>query len=377
LWSVPVLVLAHGCANNDARLRQLGEENAQLRAQLERLNTALMDASPDELRSIPSFTVGLAASEQDFDAAAFQQLLTDSLGAAAQSRSVRIEAETDQRQIEKVRGMLVQQYLASEEIPVVISNLSFKLQSADNEFKIGDQIVPRSSSTISRSANGSAVTVSHAEPVAAAMRRDVQGRYSIPYEELGGGRGSIRIQTRDVEILDTEQEARAQRQGDISFNWNLNLAQIQVYRVEGFQGDVGLFLTNMRYSGIDTAIGQYQTLRDVVFLFGYGSYTTSVINQIRTPAQITSVDVASLSQSSFEKLSGRLTQEEIMNIVGNVQWENCEFTDFSDAEKIWERPSTVPFPFMSRQTSEEDATTFYLKYSSEAVFFIGDYERQR
>ena len=374
LWSVPVLVLAHGCVNNDARLRQLSEENAQLRAQLERLNTALMDASPEELRSIPSFTVGLAASERDFDAAAFQKLLTDSLGAAAQSRSVTVELETDARQTEKVRGMLVQQYLASEEVPVVISNLSFKLQNAENEFKIGNQIVPRSGTTVSRSATGSTVTASHAEPIAAVMRRDTQGRYSIPYEELGGGGGSIRIQTRDVEILDTEQAARAQRQGDISFNWNLNLQQIQVFRVEGFKGDVGLFLTNMRYSGIETAIGQYQTLRDVVFLFGYGSYATSIINQIRTPAHITSVEVARLSQSSFEGLRGRLTQEEVLNIVGNVQWENCEFTDFSDTEKIWERSSAVPFPFISRQTSEENAQTFYLKYSSEEVFFIGDYE---
>ena len=55
------------------------------------------------------------------------------------------------------------------------------------------------------------------------MERDPQGRYHIPYEELGGGSGRILVQTSDAEILDTDNQEHSQRQGDISLNWALDL----------------------------------------------------------------------------------------------------------------------------------------------------------
>ena len=131
----------------------------------------------------------------------------------------------------------------------------------------------------------------------------------------------------------------------------------------------------MRYSGIQSSIAQYQTMRDVVFLFGYGRYVTSVVNQIRTPTRITEVEVAAIDAQAFENLSGRLGEQQILDIAGTVRWQSCEFADFDNEEKIWSRPANVPFPFLSRQVSDEEATVFYLKYSSEGVFLIADYER--
>lgn len=374
-----VMAVSSGCAY-EKQIARLEDRNETLRARIEQLQQELRTKSttvahaPPELRTMPSFTVGLAASERHFDAATFERLLNDSLADASQSSDVRVAREEDENQVGKVRGMLIQQYLAADEIPIVITNLAFKLGDPANPFKIANQVVPVEGVTKSR-ATGSSVNATHPGPITGVMRRDANGGYSIAYEELGAGRGSIQVQPEDVDFRKSQQ-ARAQRQGDISFNWRPNLSQIAVYRVENFKGDVGKFLNNMRYLGIQTAIGQYQTLRDVVFLFGYGSYKTSVVNQIRTPSHITVVEVASVDKATYERLAGRLTEAQLKEIVGaRIQWQGCRFVNFANSEKIWERPSAVPFPFVSRQVSEDQRQVFYLKYGSDGVFFIGDYEK--
>ncbi|MFQ5504056.1 MAG: hypothetical protein ACE5F1_04560 [Planctomycetota bacterium] len=355
--------------------RELREENDRLRKELEAIRGDQGKDPSLQYSTMPGFTVGLAASEGDFDSPAFEKLLEESLQAAAKGGLARVIRETDERQISKVHGMLVQQYLASEEVPITIRNLSYKIQDKLHDFKIGNQIVPRSGLRFSQSSAGSTVA-RHPGPVPAVMRRDSRGQYSISFEELGGGRGNMRIQATDIDILTTDQKPRSERQGDISFNWNLNLKQIRVYRIENFQGDVGSFLSHMRYSGVQSSIAQYQTVRDVAFLFGYGSYRTSVVNQIRTPAHITSVEVLAIGSTGFDKLEGRLSEEEILEIVGEAgQWIACEYVNFSGSEKIWTRPATVQFPFISRQRSAENKRVFYLKYDGNAVFFIGEYEQ--
>src|SRR5262249_30863327 len=117
------------------------------------------------------------------------------------------------------------------------------------------------------------------------------------------------------------------------------------------------------------------TMRDAVFLFGYGRYVTSVVDQIRTPSHITEVFVAPIDQTTFDALQGRLSEEKVLDMLKSVRWESCEYVDFGGDEKIWARPAAVPFPFVSRQVSGKAKSTFYLKYSSKGVSFIGDYER--
>lgn len=368
------LVLAAGCAADAARKSQLEQENEQLRRQLSELQAAGQEEG-DQPHSVPGFIVGLAASERDFDSGEFEQLLQESLTSASSDRAVRVAAENDEREVAKVRGMLMQQYLAAAEIPIRITNLTFKLQNPDSEFKIGGAVVPRDKAQVVDAGAGAGVRLTHTEPVAAVMERDPGGGYHVPYEEMGGGSGRIVVQTSDTEILSSDTVQRSQRQGDISFNWTLDLKQVHVYRIEGFSGDVGLFLANMRFPGVQSSIAKYQTMRDAVFLFGYGRYATSVVNQIRTPAHITEAFVAPIDQERFDAVQGRMTLQEVLDALGQVAWERCEFVDFAGEEKIWERPAGVPFPFVSRQVSGEDGAEFYLKYSSKGVFLIGDYQR--
>jgi hypothetical protein len=370
------LVLAAGCASDDAaRLAELEQKNAMLRRELDDSEAARRAGAADP-HAVPSFIVGLAATERDFDSGAFEKLLQESLASAAKNRSVQVVPETKDREIAKVRGMLLQQYLASAEIPVLLSNLSYRLHNKDNEFKIGGRIVPRAQSQVVAADSGAGFRMTNQEPIPAVMTRDNQGGYHVAYEELGGGNGNIVVQTTDAEILAADTVQRAQRQGDISFNWVLDLNQVHAYRVEGFRGDVGLFLANMRYPGVQSSIAQYQTMRDAVLLFGYGRYVTSVVNQIRTPAHITEVFVAPTDDKTFEAMQGRMTEQQVADALKDVRWERCEFVDFAGEEKIWARPAGVPFPFVSRQVSGQDKKgVFYLKYSSKGVSLIGDYER--
>jgi len=369
-----VFVLTVGCASDTERLSELEQQNAKLQQDLEASEAARRAAAVDP-EVVPSFTVGLAATERDFDSAEFEKLLQASLASAAKNRSVQVMPETKDREIAKVRGMLMQQYLAGAEIPVLISNLSYKLHDKNNEFKIGGKVVPRAQAQAVAADAEASLRMSSKDPIAAVMTRDAQGGYHVAYEELGGGNGSIVVQTNDAEILTTDSVQHAQRQGDISFNWVLDLKQVHVYRVEGFRGDVGMFLASMRYPGAHSSIAQYQTMRDAVLLFGYGRYVTSVVNQIRTPAHITEVFVAPTDAKTFEAMQGHMTEQQVADALKEVRWERCEFVDFGGEEKIWARPAGVPFPFVSRQVSGQGKSTFYLKYSSKGVSLIGDYER--
>jgi hypothetical protein len=368
------LFVAAGCASTDPRLAELEQQNAMLRRELEDSEAARRAGAADP-HAVPSFIVGLAATEREFDSSEFEKLLHESLASAAKNRSVQIVPETKDREVAKVRGMLLQQYLAAAEIPVLLSNLSYRLHDKNNEFKIGGRIVPRAQSQVVAADSGAGFRMTNSEPIPAVMTRDNQGGYHVAYEELGGGNGNIVVQTNDAEILAADAEQRAQRQGDISFNWVLDLKQVHVYRVEGFRGDVGLFLANMRYPGVQSSIAQYQTMRDAVLLFGYGRYVTSVVNQIRTPKHITEVFVAPTDDKTFEAIQGRMTEQQVADALKEVRWERCEFVDFGGEEKIWARPAGVPFPFVSRQVSGQDKSVFYLKYSGKGVFLIGDYER--
>ena len=368
------VVLGSGCATDAVRLAELEQQNAMLQKELENSEAARRAAATDP-QAVPSFIVGLAATERDFDAAEFEKLLHESLQSAAKNRSVQVVPETKDREVAKVRGMLLQQYLAAAEIPVLLSNLSYRLHEKNNEFKIGGRLVPREQAQVVAADTGAGFRMTNREPIPAVMTRDNQGGYHVAYEELGGGNGSIVVQTNDAEILAADAVQRAQRQGDISFNWVLDLKQVHVYRVEGFRGDVGSFLANMRYPGVQSSIAQYQTMRDAVLLFGYGRYVTSVVNQIRTPAHITEVFVAPTDEQTFAAIQGRMTELQVTEALREARWERCEFVDFGGEEKIWARPATVPFPFVSRQVSGQDKGVFYLKYSTQGVFFIGDYER--
>ena len=374
---IPILALAWflaGCASDAERLAQLQQQNEMLRKDLEAQQAARKEGDAKPL-VVPGFVVGLAAAEREFDAGEFEKLLHESLASATRDGSVRVTPETDGREIAKVRGMLLQQYLAAAEIPVLLSNLSYKLQDKEHEFKIGGSIVPRAKTQVIAADSGAGFRMAHADPLPAVMARDAQGSYHVPFEEQGGGSGNIVVQTSDAEVLAADAVQRSQRQGDVSFNWTLDLKHVHAYRVEGFRGDVGLFLANMRYPGVQSSIAKYQTMRDAVFLFGYGRYVTSVVNQIRTPTHITEVFVAPVDAKTFEALQGRLTQQQVTDLLAASHWERCTFVDFGGEEKIWERPAAVAFPFVSRQVSGQDKSVFYLKYSSQGVSFIGDYER--
>ncbi|MEE8142411.1 MAG: hypothetical protein V3T77_04870, partial [Planctomycetota bacterium] len=211
------LFFLSGCAN----YQTLQEENNRLREEIESLRAQLEQRGekPTALTNIRTFTVGLAAAQSSFSSEDFVSLLMYSLKEASQDSKFRVARESDDRQASKVRGMLVQQYLAAEAVPISISNLSYKLQDTGNDFKIGERMVPSSEVKVSIASPGGPVHVSHAGPINAFMRRDSHGQYTVSYEELGGGKGSIPIKVRDVEILDSDQNARSARQGDLSFNW--------------------------------------------------------------------------------------------------------------------------------------------------------------
>lgn len=381
-WTLLVLLLpffGSGCL-----MTQLQEENKRLREEVDLLEAKVANLrersakgeDPAAATPIKSFTVGLAATEATFDEQAFLRLLMNSLKSAGQTQRFRVAPERDPHEVNKFRGMLVQQYLAAEEIPITVTNLNFKLLQSVHDFKLGERVVPRSGVKVLRGSTSGAAHVSFKDELPATMNRDIQGRYSISYEEVGGGQGLIPVAIEDVEILDPAEEAQFARQGDISFNWKLNLAKVVVYKVEGFQGDVGEFLRSMRFPGAASSISQYQTLRDTVFLFGYGNYATSLVNQLRTPTDITTVEVLSLDPSVFAQLKGGMDEKEILDLVGTrARWMPCDFVSFEGGERLWQRPVEVGLPFLSRQISDSKMHTFYTKYSSEGADLIGDFER--
>ncbi len=377
------LVLALPFGLSGCQLEQLQKENADLQADVAELQAkiqALRDAARSsgtviDLTEIDSFKVGFAAAEVTFDESAFREWLMESLRhGVTGAGNFRVQRESDDREVDKIRGMLVQQYLAAEEIPIKISNLTYKLQTPTHDFRIGSQVVPRNNTEIVKTSSAGAAQVRHADEINATMERDIQGRYSISYEEIGGGEGRIPVAIRDIEIMDPNQEPQFARQGDISFNWNLNLAKVVVYRVDNYQGDVGAFMLKMKYP--KGQISQYQTLRDSVFLFGYGNYNTSLVSEIRTPADITVVDVLPLDSSLANSLEAGASEQELVQALGSgSKWIPCEFIRFEGGERVWKRPVEVGLPFVSRQRSETKMHTFYTKYTSRGAELIGDFEQ--
>jgi len=370
------VLVAAGCADLDSVRR----ENNALKAKVAQLESELFElhAKGDTAVAsrIRSFTVGLAASKPDFDEQAFLDLLNLSLKKNAVNTEYSVARETDERVVTKVRGMLLHQYLAEERIPITITNLSYKQRSAKNDLLIGEQVVPRSAAGVSGDPDGSTVHITFKGPLEATMRRDIQGRYSVAYEERNVGGGRINIPIRDVEILDANERPRSVRQGDLAFNWRLNLEKLQVYVVKNYQGDIGAFLRTMRYPGVKSAVSRYQALRDHVFLFGYRSYQTGLVNQLQTPAYITRVEVLAVPEEIFAKLEGGASEEDILRLIGNAgQWVPCTFVEYDNGRKVWERPRDVTFPFVSRQYWAEKNLVFYNKYDTEGQILLGTFEK--
>ena len=353
------------------------EELARLQEENEQLQLALAKATKGDVTLMPvrEFTVGLAAAEKGFDEQAFFTLLRDSLRESSIGEPIfTVAVEDDEQQIAKVRGMLVQQYLSEQKVPVRISNLTYKLKSADDEFRIGGMVIPKGQVQREQTADG-LVRSTFAGPVLGQMDRDGPGSFSIAYADTSGRTGRISVAIKDVEIFDPDEPPKVARQGDISLNWQLSLEKIQVYRVNHFHGDVGKFMHRMRYPRMRVSIQQYQTISDSVFLFGYGPYVTGVVQQLSTPTYIDSVEVFAVSARTFEALEPGITEREVVDVLGQEAsaWVDCKFVEFSADEKVWERPVSIGFPFVSRQSSSTKGVAFYAKYSEEGTVLIGDF----
>jgi len=362
------LLVAGGCSNSE--LERLQEENARLRQEIANLQ---LGKSNIQLLKIDEFTVGLAAAEKNFDENAFLQHLRNSLqNATLGAAKFSIVPENDEQQVAKVRGMLVQQYISEEKIPIRISNLSYKLKDPKADFKLGQTMVPREGLSIEKTSDGS-YRFTYDGTLLAQMNRESAEQFSISYEDSGGGTGIVPLSLKEGEIFDPSRPPQTARQGDIAFNWQLSLEKIHVYRISNFVGDVGSFLRNMRYP--TTGLNQYQTIRDTVFLFGYGPYFTGLVNRLETPRFIDQVEVLQITADVFQKLKVGISEEELS---GNLQglsdrWIGCKFVQFTGDKKIWERPMAVGFPFLSRQTSQEKQKTFYTKYDQNGPVLIGDF----
>jgi hypothetical protein len=364
------VMLGVGCQTDQTELNRLREENRQLREAL-----ANASAGKPTLMPVREFTVGLAAAEKSFDEAAFFSLLKDSLREASVGEPTFVVAvEDSEQQIAKVRGMLVQQYLSEQRVPVRISNLTFKVKSEGDDFNIGGALVPRDQVQRESTADG-LVRASFAGPILGQMERDRQGVFAIAYSDTSGTTGRIPVSIEDVEVFDPGAPPKVARQGDVSLNWQLSLEKIQVYRVTHFQGDFGKLMHRMRYPRMSVSIQQYQTIRDSVFLFGYGPYSTGLFNRLSTPVYIDSVEVFPLSPEAFAALEPGITEQELSRALGEraSAWVECKFVEFSGAEKVWERPVSASFPFVSRQTSKSKGVVFYAKYSEEGSVLIGDF----
>lgn len=360
-----------GCAtDNAAELERLKRENQQLQE-------ALAKAASGDVTLMPvrEFTVGLAAAEKGFDEQAFFQLLLESLRESSIGEpNFTVAVEDDEQQIAKVRGMLVQQYLSEQKVPVRISNVTYKLKSADDDFRVGGAVLPAAQVKREQTSDG-LVRSSYAGPVLGEMERDGQGKFSISYSDTTGRTGRIALAIRDVEVFDPDEPPKVARQGDVSLNWQLSLEKIQVYRVNLFHGDVGKLMHRMRYPKMQVSIQHYQTISDTVFLFGYGPYSTGLVNRLNTPSYIDSVEVLAISPEIFEELEAGITEQEVSRILtqGENTWIECKFVEFSANKRVWERPVSVGFPFVSRQVSSKKGVAFYAKYSLEGSVLIGDF----
>ena len=377
LW-IPLVALlvgsTAGCKNQE--LRRLREENRQLREEIEQLSKTL-SAPEVKLMPVREFTIGLAATEKGFDEAAFLGLLRESLQeASTQDSRFAVQIESDEQQIAKVRGMLIQQYLGEQKVPVKISNITYKLKDAGDDFTVGGSLVPRDGLETETTPD-KLVRCSYRGALLSHMSRDSAGQYSIAYADSSGREGRIPVIIRDVEVFDPDQPPRAARQGEIALNWQLSLEKIQVYRVRHFAGDLGRFEHRMRYPRQQSSINQYQTIRDWVMLFGYGPYSTELLSRISTPEYINRVEVLPVTQSISDQLESGIAEDDLSRLLASSgrSWIQCSYVGFSEAEKLWERPVSVSvsFPFVSRQISNEKGLVFYTKYDTKGPVLIGDF----
>lgn len=365
------------CAGQREQVDRLERENEELRRANQQLETELeaLGSGDREFAPIPWFTVGLAAAAQDFDSAAFEALLRQSLEEAAGEARVALDSQASERELAKIRGMLVQQYLAAEEIPIVVSNLSFRLADADGVFEIGGTIVSRQEIEVMTSGEGGALVTVPGE-LPALLRRSEDGAFRIDYEERGHRRGAVEVQLTDADMIASAAEPRAERQGDVSFNWRLELAEVQVYRVQDFRGDVGSFLRRMRIGGASGELSQYQTLQDSVFLFGYGAYRTDVVNQLRTPSFIDAVAVAAIPAALATTLTVQDSEEALLRLLGGaLRWQPCEPVAVTGRERTWRSPIDVGLPFVGRQTSSDRREVFYSLYTASGTRLLGNFSQ--
>ena len=378
LTALALLALpAVACAVDKERVNALMREKLELERQNEALRAELAaaEAGEHEFAPIQRFTVGLAAAEQDFDSGAFEELLQQSLKESAGEGSPALDSPANDRELAKIRGMLVQQYLAAEEVPILITNLSYRLADASQSFRIAGTVVPRSEAEVTSSGAEGAL-VSLREEIPGVLRRDANGAFRIDYEELGGGKGAVEVRLTDLDMITSADGTRAERQGDVSFNWRLNLAEVRVYEVKGFRGDVGRFLRQMRIGGARGELSQFQTLQDTVFLFGYGAYRTDVVSQLRTPSFIDRVEVAAIDAEVATSLTVQDEEAELLRAFGaEPKWQSCDLVEVEGRERVWRRPIEVGFPFVSRQTSNDRGEVFYSLYTASGTRLLGNFSQ--
>jgi len=87
------------------------------------------------------------------------------------------------------------------------------------------------------------------------------------------------------------------------------------------------------------------------------------------------VDVVGITKESYDQLQPGLSEETLADGLRGAGegWANCNFVEFTADKKIWERPMSVGFPFISRQVSEEKRMIFFTKYDQRGPILIGDF----
>jgi len=315
----------------------------------------------------------VAAPEKNFDEGAFNRQLRASLQDSTMGNSkFSLSGEGDEAEVAKLRNILIQQYMSSKKVPIRLSNLTYKLKGGRDEFKVGGTMVPRENAVVEKTPDN-LFRFTLKEGLVAQMDRETQDKYSIAFEDSTGGRGVIPLVLRDVDVLNPSSAVQAARQGDISFNWQVQIEKVHAFRVSNYSGDVGLFIRRMRYP--EGGTNQYQTVRDSIFLFGYGPYQTNLVDRIETPRFIDRVEVLPISQAAFDGIEPGVADEKTLETLkeGRGGWSSCNFVEFNAEKKIWERPAAVGFPFLSRQVSQEKNKVFFMKYDQKGPVLVGDF----
>ncbi len=367
ILSVLTLLLV-SCRSNE--LQQLEEENAKLKALL-----AELESQKGPRVEVPPFTVGVAASSENQRNSEHTELLRQSLEAAStiDQRNFQINSVNDEQELAKLRGVLIRQHLSEGKVPVLLTDLSFKLRENNRTFTISEEEVP-SEGLIAERIDENWIRLNHPGPIQAHIELDGRGEFSLPYSQEGV-RGTLPLELTEAELFSISEEPRFARQGDFSLNWKIDLAPIQAYQVSGFNGDIGMFLHRMRYPNSPSRLNQYQTVRDSTFLFGYGPYPTGLIQRMETPPYIERVEVLSITEEVYNSLEPGMSEGKLLELLAQVEtkWEDCQFAELKGQVKSWERPVQTKVPFLSRQTSPEKGLVFYTKYDKDGPLLVGDY----